>query len=138
LKEQGLDSIRLRIWVNSWVNPEDGKYHTLSDVIAKAQRVKAAGMRLMIDFHYSDTWADPDHQKKPALWENYTVEQLLNALSEHTRSSLIALRDAGISPEWVQVGNETDQGMLWDEGKASTSTITMKITRVWWARAMLQ
>lgn len=117
LKEQGMDSIRLRVWVN----PADGKYHTMSDVIAKAKRVKAAGMRLMIDFHYSDTWADPDKQTKPALWKNYSIDQLVSALAEHTRNSLVLLRDAGITPEWVQVGNETDNGMLWEEGRATTN-----------------
>ncbi|MFA9275887.1 MAG: arabinogalactan endo-beta-1,4-galactanase [Candidatus Aquirickettsiella gammari] len=117
LKEQGMDSIRLRVWVN----PVDGKYNNMTDVIAKAKRVQAAGMRLMIDFHYSDTWADPDKQIKPAQWKDYSVDQLVAALADHTRSSLMLLRDAGITPEWVQVGNETDNGMLWEEGRATTN-----------------
>lgn len=117
LKEQGMDSIRLRVWVN----PADGKYHNMADVIAKAKRVKAAGMRLMIDFHYSDTWADPDKQTKPVQWKDYSMDQLVTALADHTRSSLALLRDAGITPEWVQVGNETDNGMLWEEGRAITN-----------------
>ena len=117
LKAQGMDSIRLRVWVN----PADGKYHNMTDVLAKAKRVKAAGMRLMIDFHYSDTWADPSHQEKPAQWKSYSVDQLIAAVAEHTKNSLIILRDAGITPEWVQVGNETSNGFLWDEGKASLS-----------------
>ncbi|MES3026057.1 MAG: glycosyl hydrolase 53 family protein [Pseudomonadota bacterium] len=113
LKEQGMDSIRLRVWVN----PEK-KYNGMADVLAKAKRVKAAGMRLMIDFHYSDNWADPGKQTKPALWKDYGIDQLVKAVADHTRDSLTMLRDAGISPEWVQVGNETSNGMLWDEGKA--------------------
>lgn len=117
LKEQGMDSIRLRIWVN----PADGIYHNMTDVLAKAKRVKAAGMKLMIDFHYSDYWADPGKQTKPIAWASYTVDQLITAVADHTRSSLIVLRDAGIAPEWVQVGNETSNGMLWDEGRASTN-----------------
>lgn len=117
LKEQGMDSIRLRVWVN----PADGKYNNMTDVLAKAKRVKAAGMKLMIDFHYSDNWADPGKQIKPAAWAAYTVDQLATAVADHTRNSLVLLRDAGISPEWVQVGNETSNGMLWEEGRASTN-----------------
>jgi arabinogalactan endo-1,4-beta-galactosidase len=110
-----MDSVRLRVWVH----PADG-YNGLQDLLVKAKRVKAAGMRLMIDFHYSDNWADPAKQFKPAAWKNYTVAQLADAVAEHTRSTLIALRDAGITPEWVQVGNETTNGMLWPEGNAAT------------------
>jgi arabinogalactan endo-1,4-beta-galactosidase len=117
LKEQGMDSIRLRVWVN----PADGKYNNMADVIAKAKRVIAANMRLMIDFHYSDTWADPANQTKPAQWKDFTVDQLNAAISDHTRNSLVLLRDAGITPEWVQVGNETNDGVLWNEGRASTN-----------------
>lgn len=117
LKEQGMDSIRLRVWVN----PADGTYHNMTDVLAKAKRAKAAGMRVMIDFHYSDTWADPGKQAKPAQWSAYTIDQLVTAVADHTRSSLILLRDAGVAPEWVQVGNETNNGMLWEEGRASAN-----------------
>jgi len=116
LKEQGMDSVRLRVWVN----PANG-YNGLQDVLAKARRVKDAGMRLMIDFHYSDDWADPGKQFKPAAWKDYTVDQLAVAVAEHTRSTLTALRDAGVTPEWVQVGNETTNGMLWPEGRASAA-----------------
>lgn len=117
LKEQGMDSIRLRVWVN----PADGTYHNMTDVLAKAKRAKTAGMRLMIDFHYSDTWADPGKQGKPAQWSAYNITQLVTAVADHTRNSLIMLRDAGITPEWVQVGNETNNGMLWEEGRASVN-----------------
>lgn len=117
LKAQGMDSIRLRVWVN----PADGTYHNMADVLAKAKRVQAAGMRLMIDFHYSDTWADPGAQTKPVQWSAYNIDQLVTAVADHTRNSLVILRDAGITPEWVQVGNETNNGMLWEEGRASAN-----------------
>jgi arabinogalactan endo-1,4-beta-galactosidase len=113
LKEQGMDAVRLRVWVD----PADG-YNGLADVLAKARRAKAAGMRLMIDFHYSDNWADPGKQFKPAAWKGYSPDQLAKAVAEHTRATLAALREAGITPEWVQVGNETTHGMLWPEGAA--------------------
>ena len=114
LKEQGMDAIRLRVWVD----PQDG-WNGVADVVAKAKRAYAAGMRVMIDFHYSDSWADPQQQPKPKAWANYTVPQLAAAVAEHTRTVLTALRDAGISPAWVQVGNETRTGLLWPEGDAT-------------------
>lgn len=117
LKEQGMDSIRLRVWVN----PADGTYSNMTDVLAKAKRVKAAGMKLMIDFHYSDTWADPGHQTKPAAWSNSTVDELADDVSKHTREILEMLKVAEITPVWVQVGNETNDGMLWPEGNATSN-----------------
>jgi arabinogalactan endo-1,4-beta-galactosidase len=114
LKEQGMDAIRLRVWVN----PPDG-WNGIADVVAKARRAQAAGMRVMIDFHYSDSWADPQQQTKPKAWANFTVPQLAAAVAEHTRASLAELRDAGVTPTWVQVGNETRTGMLWPEGDAT-------------------
>ncbi len=114
LKQHGMSAVRLRVWVN----PQDG-YNGMTDVLAKAQRVKAAGMKLMIDFHYSDSWADPGQQTKPAAWANYSLQQLMDNVWSHTRNSLLQLRNAGITPDWVQVGNETNDGMLWPEGRAS-------------------
>jgi arabinogalactan endo-1,4-beta-galactosidase len=114
LKEQGMDAIRLRVWVN----PEDG-WNGLADVVAKAKRAQAAGMRVMIDFHYSDSWADPQQQTTPKAWANFTVPQLADAVAAYTRSVLTALRDAGVTPTWVQVGNETRTGLLWPAGDAT-------------------
>ena len=114
LKQQGMDAIRLR----AWVNPEDG-WNGTADVVAKAKRAQAAGMRVMIDFHYSDSWADPQQQTKPKAWAGYTVPQLADAVAAHTRSVLTALRDAGVAPTWVQVGNETRTGLLWPAGDAT-------------------
>nr|WP_324260032.1 glycosyl hydrolase 53 family protein [Cellvibrio fontiphilus] len=117
MKEQGMTAVRLRVWVN----PADGWYNSTQDVVAKAKRVKAAGMKLMIDFHYSDTWADPGHQTKPAAWNSYSLQQLMDAVWNSTRYTLQAVKDAGVTVDWVQVGNETNNGMLWSEGKASVS-----------------
>jgi len=75
----------------------------------------------MIDFHYSDTWADPGQQQLPAAWEGKGLDELKVAVSEHTADVLGALKAAGITPEWVQVGNETGNGMLWETGKAATN-----------------
>ena len=117
LRDHGMNAVRLRVWVN----PSDGYYSSLEDVIVKAKWAKAANMDVMIDFHYSDTWADPGNQWKPSAWESLSFEELMGAVWSHTRDSLIALKDAGITPKWVQVGNETNNGMLWNDGLASSN-----------------
>lgn len=116
LKAHGMNAIRLRVWVN----PADG-WSNISDVVAKAKRAKAAGFDILIDFHYSDSWADPGKQNKPAAWSKYTFDQLMSNVYWHTYNSLTTLKNAGITPKWVQVGNETNNGMLWPEGKASVN-----------------
>lgn len=115
MRELGMNAIRLRVWVN----PADG-WCGKEDVIAKAWRAQKLGFRLMIDFHYSDVWADPANQTKPAAWTDFTLEQLKTAVASHTTEVLTALKEKGIDVEWVQVGNETRTGMLWPEGKASS------------------
>lgn len=116
LKGEGMNSIRLRVWVN----PADG-WCNKADVLAKALRAKAQGMRILVDFHYSDSWADPGKQTKPAAWAGLKIQQLDSAVSAHTTDVLTTLKTNNIVPEWVQVGNETNDGMLWEEGRASTS-----------------
>ena len=122
MKELGFDAVRYRVWVN----PPEG-WCGMEDVVAKAKIASDLGMRIMIDFHYSDWWADPSKQNKPEAWADYSFEELCRAIQGHTREVLTALKNEGVTPEWVQVGNETSDGMLWDEdnagisGKASTS-----------------
>ena len=116
LKDEEMNSIRLR----AWVNPTDGWCNT-ADVVAKAKRAKAAGMRIMIDFHYSDWWADPGKQNKPAAWSLLDFNDLKTALSDYTKHVMDTLKANNIYPEWVQVGNETNDGMLWEDGRASTN-----------------
>lgn len=112
MRQLGMNAIRLRVWVN----PKDG-FCDKSDVIAKAKRARALGMRLLIDFHYSDTWADPGTQKVPELWKDYDITGLAQALRDHTVDVLQGLKSNGIDVEWVQVGNETTSGMVWPEGR---------------------
>lgn len=116
LKQKGINAIRLRIWVN----PSNG-WCNLNDVIAKALRAKQAGMDILLDFHYSDTWADPGKQTKPAAWLNLAFPALVNTLSTYTTQVLQALQQKNIVPKWVQIGNEVDNGMLWEDGRASTN-----------------
>jgi arabinogalactan endo-1,4-beta-galactosidase len=114
LQGVGINAIRLRVWVNpagGWCNQ--------ADVVAKAVRAKNLGLRILIDFHYSDTWADPGHQAKPAAWANDGIAQLNVDVTNHTTAVLTALQAAGVTPEWVQVGNETNNGMLWPDGEAT-------------------
>lgn len=115
LKGYTIDSIRLRVWVNP-----SGGWSGKTDVINKAVRAKNAGMRVMVDFHYSDSWADPGKQYKPAAWSSHGISQLNTDVYNHTTDVLNGLKAAGVTPEWVQVGNETDDGMLWEDGRAST------------------
>ena len=115
LRELGVNAVRLRVWVDpagGWCGKED--------VVAKACRAKAWGMRVMIDFHYSDSWADPGKQNKPAAWKDLSFSQLRQAVTDHTTTVLTALRDAGVTPEWIQIGNETTGGMLWPDGQNYT------------------
>lgn len=108
MRSLGTNAIRLRVWVNptgGWCGKED--------VVAKAWRAQQLGMRVMIDFHYSDTWADPSNQKVPAAWLGYSFEEMQQAVADHTTDVLTALKDKGVDVEWVQVGNETPDGMLY-------------------------
>ncbi|MBN9303346.1 MULTISPECIES: glycoside hydrolase family 53 protein [Dysgonomonas] len=118
LRDLGMNSIRLRVWVN----PVDG-WCNKSDVLVKAWRAKLLGMRVMIDFHYSDTWADPSKQNIPAAWEEFSFEELKTAVSDHTKEVLNALKEKDITPEWVQVGNEISNGFLWEMGQADKNPV---------------
>ncbi len=116
LKSLGVDAIRLRVWVN----PASG-YCDKDDVVAKAMRANALGLNLMIDFHYSDVWADPSNQEKPEAWKDYTYDELKAAVADHTTDVLSTLKEKGVTPAWVQIGNEVGGGFLWGDGKASTN-----------------
>lgn len=109
MRSLGMNSIRLRVWVD----PTDG-WNNKQDVLAKAWRAHNLGFRLMIDFHYSDSWADPGQQVIPAAWADYDLEQMKTAVGNHTKDVLQTLKDNGIDVEWVQVGNETRTGMLYE------------------------
>lgn len=118
LKDRGMNTIRLRVFVN----PSDHKINghcSKEETVAMALRAQSLGMRIMIDFHYSDSWADPGKQTKPLAWTNHTFTELLDDVYNHTFEVLNALKTAGVTPEWVQIGNEIPGGMLWPEGSTS-------------------
>ena len=118
MKELGFDAIRLRVWVD----PADG-YCNKEDVLAKALRAKKLGMKIMIDFHYSDTWADPSKQIPPAAWKDYDADKMAKAVGDHTKEVLGLLKDNGVEVSWVQVGNEVNQGMLLPLGQVKDSSV---------------
>ncbi len=112
MKSLGFNSLRFRVWVN----PED-VWNGKEDVLKKCLRVKELGMKIMIDFHYSDTWADPGKQYVPKAWESYDLDAMAKAVAEHTSDVLNTLKDNGVDVTWVQVGNEVTNGMLWEKGR---------------------
>ena len=115
LKDCGFNAIRLRVWVNPY-----GGWSGREDVLNVARKVKAAGMALMIDFHYSDFFADPSRQLVPSAWKADVSdpEKMAAHVSGHTRDVLAALKSAGVEVKWVQIGNETREGMLYPAGQA--------------------
>ena len=115
LKDRGINTIRLRVFVNP-SNDRTNGHCSKDETVAMALRAKNLGMRIMIDFHYSDSWADPAHQTKPAAWANHTFPTLLTDVYNHTFDVLTSLKTAGVTPEWVQIGNEIPSGMLWPDG----------------------
>ncbi|QIX61612.1 T9SS type A sorting domain-containing protein [Hymenobacter sp. BT18] len=130
LKAKGINSIRLRVWVNpsmvDWVNG----HCSPAEVVTMAMRARNMGLRVMIDFHYSDSWADPGQQTKPAAWAQHSFSQLQADVYDHTLSVMTALKANGVTPEWVQVGNEISNGLLWPEGStANFAQLTQLLNR---------
>lgn len=122
MRECGMNAIRLR----AWVEPTFGGYCGTADVVTKAKAAKAAGLDVLIDFHYSDFFADPSRQAIPTAWQGATLDELAQHVADHTTEVLTALKDAGVTPKWVQLGNETRNGMLYSkfDGKNAWGNIT--------------
>ncbi|GAA4743724.1 beta-galactosidase GalA [Flavisolibacter ginsenosidimutans] len=122
LKDHGFNYIRLRIFNNpaadSGYSPKKG-FCDLSHTLQMAKRVKAAGMKFLLDFHYSDYWADPGKQFKPSAWKALPFASLKDSVYRFTKQVLLALKAQGTVPDMVQVGNEINHGMMWPEGHVS-------------------
>ncbi|WP_207632748.1 glycoside hydrolase family 53 protein [Foetidibacter luteolus] len=118
LKQHGFNYIRLRIFNNPQADSGYSAkgYCGLEQTKKMAKRIKAAGMKFLLDFHYSDTWADPGKQYKPEAWKNLSFQQLNTALHDYTKQVLLALQQQGTLPDMVQVGNEVNHGILWPDG----------------------
>ncbi|WP_219590892.1 glycoside hydrolase family 53 protein [Aeromonas salmonicida] len=121
LKENGFNYIRLRLWVDpkdTDGKPYGGGNNDLATTIELAKRAKANGMKFLLDYHYSDFWTDPARQNKPKAWASMNIDQLTEAVYQHTKTTMDAFAKAGVLPDMVQVGNEINGGMLWPEGKS--------------------
>jgi beta-galactosidase len=120
LKDHGINYIRLRLFNDpsrdSGYSPGKG-FCDLDHTIAMARRVKKAGLKWLLDFHYSDYWADPQKQFKPAAWRNLDFAGLEKAVYNYTREVLQRLKAEGVEPDMVQVGNEINHGLIWPEGQ---------------------
>ncbi|SKC81188.1 glycoside hydrolase family 53 protein [Krasilnikoviella flava] len=112
LADHGMNLGRLKVWVD----PADG-YNEVTHVVESARRIQAAGMDVMVDFHYSDRWTDPGAQGVPAEWAGSGVAAMTDLLAAHTREVMTALVDAGVDVAYAQVGNEINPGMLWPYGQ---------------------
>ena len=106
-KAYGLNTVRIRLWVHP-----SGTNSSLPEVTAFAKRVHKAGLKVWLDLHYSDTWADPGRQPKPAAWKNLNFSQLKDSVFAYTLHVVKI-----IQPEYVQTGNEINNGFLWDDGR---------------------
>jgi arabinogalactan endo-1,4-beta-galactosidase len=113
LKDHGLNYARIRVWVNS----ADG-YHQKEQLLEMAKRLKEKDIKLLVDFHYSDSWADPGKQPKPAAWADYDFDELKQAVYDHTYDVCNSLKEQGTPPDMMQIGNEINSGMLWPDGKS--------------------
>jgi arabinogalactan endo-1,4-beta-galactosidase len=119
LKDYQFNSIRLRIFRDPQGEKGYSKqgYCDLPHTLQMAKRIKAAGMGFLLDFHYSDTWADPGHQAKPAAWRDLHGGDLTKAVQNYTREVLAELKRQKTMPDMVQVGNEISNGFLWPDGQ---------------------
>jgi arabinogalactan endo-1,4-beta-galactosidase len=117
-RDKGVNWFRLRLFVNPDCTPGcDGVVvNDLDYTIDLAQRAQASGAKVLLDFHYSDTWADPSQQAKPAAWSGLNFSSLVTRVHDYTRDSVQAFKDAGVLPEMVQFGNEIANGMLFNDG----------------------
>ncbi|KAK2061958.1 family 53 glycosyl hydrolase [Colletotrichum caudatum] len=113
LADGGMNAVRLRLWVD----PPDGIYG-LNYTIDLAQRFQAKGQRIFLDYHFADSWADPQKQPAPAAWPT-KLEPLAGRLREYVRETLVAFKDAGVTLDIVSLGNEIRHGMIWPLGRAS-------------------
>ncbi len=112
IHEAGINTVRIRLW-HSHPSGES----SVEKAIALAQRAKQRGMKILLDFHYSDTWADPGNQSKPAAWVSFSDNELKDAIKQYSYEVITQCLGAGVYPDFVQVGNEISVGFLWDTGR---------------------
>jgi len=122
LKGHGFNYIRLRIFnepaADSGYSPKKG-FCDLEHTKQMAKRIKAAGLKFLLDFHYSDTWADPGKQFKPSAWKGLSFPVLKDSMYAFTKKVIVELKAQGTAPDMVQIGNEINHGMIWPDGHVS-------------------
>ncbi|MGN6401329.1 MAG: beta-galactosidase GalA, partial [Flavisolibacter sp.] len=122
LKDHGFNYVRLRIFNNpsadSGYSPKKG-FCDLEHTKQMAKRIKAAGMKFLLDFHYSDYWADPGKQFKPSAWKGLPFFTLKDSVYQFTKKVIAELKAQGTAPDMVQIGNEINHGMMWPEGSVN-------------------
>ncbi len=126
-KNHGTNTVRVRLWHNtSWQASLNGgkQYSNLADVEKTIQRAKNAGMAVNLDFHYSDRWADPGNQETPAAWQGLALNVLKDSVYNYTLATLNYLKSKNLTPEMVQIGNETNTGMLFPVGQVVNNSWT--------------
>jgi len=127
LREGGFNCVRLRLFTSSAAQAAGDPYNytnNLDYTVPLAVRVKNAGLKFLLDFHYSDSWADPGKQNKPSAWTNLSFAELEQQVRDYSSNSVAAFKSAGAMPDYVQVGNEITSGMLWPDGQVSGNTNT--------------
>lgn len=111
LKENGCNAIRVRLW-----HTPDSEHSGLEEVTEFVGRIRAKGLKVWLTVHYSDTWADPGHQTKPAAWNTLDFTDLSDSVYNYTKKIVLRLQ-----PDIIQIGNEVNDGMLWPDGRISVS-----------------
>ena len=120
LKNHGVNLVRLRLFTSSQAQAAANPYNYINNTnytVPLAVRVKNAGLLFSLDFHYSDTWADPGHQATPSAWTNLNFAQLVQQMRTYNSNTIATFAAAGAMPDYVQVGNEITGGMLWPSGQ---------------------
>src|SRR5882724_10972903 len=122
LKSNGVNCVRLRLFTSTAAQAQADPYNYINNLdytIPLAVRAKNAGLQFLLDFHYSDSWADPQKQNKPAAWTNLTFVQLQQHMHDYNSNAIAAFKAAGAMPDYVQIGNEITGGILWPDGHVS-------------------
>jgi arabinogalactan endo-1,4-beta-galactosidase len=133
LRDRGLNCVRLRLFTSSAAQAQANPYNytnNLSYTLPLAIRAKNAGLQVLLDFHYSDTWADPGHQSKPAAWSNLSFNDLVLQMRTYNSNAIASFQAAGVLPDYVQVGNEITGGMLWPDGANTNATQWSKLAQL--------
>lgn len=120
LRRHGMDLVRLRLWNDPYSRrgePYGAGTNDLPRTVALARRAKALGCKWMLDFHYSDFWADPGKQTMPKAWRGMDLTRLVPAVHDFTRNALETLVREGVAPDMIAVGNEITNGLLWPVGR---------------------